>query len=408
MMLGCHLLAAVGDRCRVMRPHGGFVDAEVLGFSRGQAQVVSYQTVEDLRPGLEVRRISHGLKVPVGDRLLGRVLNGLGEPIDGQPAPLACPKRLVRSVTPSPLERHRIAEPLVTGQRAIDGLITCGKGQRVGIFAGSGVGKSTLLGQIARGAQADRVVLALIGERGREVGPFLEDCLGSGRQRAVVVVATSDESALMRVRAAQTAVTIADTFRRMGRHVLFMLDSLTRLAMAQRELGLALGEPPSARGYTPSVFQLLASLLEQLGNDSHGSITGIVTVLVEGDEMEEPIADASRALLDGHIVLSRKLAERGHFPAIDIAQSVSRLMTDVAAPEHLQAARQVRSLLAVLNEMEELVRIGAYVKGTNPQVDKALELAPQLMSFLRQELGEYSHFGQTVQALQSIAGQWPY
>jgi flagellum-specific ATP synthase len=307
------------------------------------------------------------------------------------------------------LERQRIREPFVTNIRAIDGILTCGRGQRVGIFAGSGVGKSTLLGEIAKGAQADVNVIALIGERGREVGPFLEDCLGpEGMARSVVVVATCEQTPLMRVRASQAAIAIADYFREQGADVLFMIDSLTRLAMAQRELGLMLGEPPSSRGYTPSVFQLLANTVERLGNAAVGSITALMTVLVEGGDLDEPISDAVRSLVDGHIVLDRKIAERGFYPAIDISRSVSRVAHEVIDREHALAARKLRAILATYQEVQDLIRIGAYVRGSSPQVDKALELMPRVEQFLRQDIGERSTFAQTREALLAIAAQWPY
>jgi flagellum-specific ATP synthase len=304
----------------------------------------------------------------------------------------------------------------VTGQRAIDGLLTCGQGQRVGIFAGSGVGKSTLLGEIAKGSDADVNVIALIGERGREVKPFLEDCLGpEGMARSVVVVATCEQSPLMRVRAAQAAIAMADHFRAdgvgpdgRGANVLFMLDSLTRLAMAQREMGLALGEPPSARGYTPSVFQLLATTVERLGNAAVGGITAILTVLVDGDDLDEPISDSVRSLVDGHIVLERRLAERGHYPAINIGQSVSRIAQDVIDADHKVAARKIRAILATYAEVADLIRIGAYARGSSPQVDKAVELLPAVEAFLRQSVGERTALAQTREAMARIAAAWPF
>jgi flagellum-specific ATP synthase len=293
--------------------------------------------------------------------------------------------------------------------RAIDSVLCCGRGQRVGIFAGSGVGKSTLLGEIAKGAESDVNILGLVGERGREVGPFLEDCLGpEGLARSVVVVATCEQTPLMRVRAAQSALAMADHFRDQGKNVLFMLDSLTRLAMAQREMGLALGEPPSSRGYTPSVFRLLAGTVERLGNGARGTVTGILTVLVDGDDMDEPIADAVRSLVDGHIVLERRLAERGHYPAINVGRSVSRVAQDILEPVHQKAARKLRAILATYAEAEDLIRIGAYARGSSPQVDKAIELMPILERFLRQDVGQRSSFQETQAALMQIAGAWPF
>jgi flagellum-specific ATP synthase len=315
----------------------------------------------------------------------------------------------VNRPAPPALERQRIRQPFVTGIRAIDSVLTCGRGQRVGIFAGSGVGKSTLLGEIAKGSQADVNVIALIGERGREVAPFLEDCLGpDGMERSVVIVATCEQTPLMRVRASQAAIAIADYFRDSGANVLFMIDSLTRLAMAQRELGLLLGEPPSARGYTPSCFQLLANTVERLGNAAVGGITALLTVLVDGGDLDEPISDSVRSLVDGHIVLDRKIAERGFYPAIDVSQSISRVATDVVTREHALAARKFRHVLATHAEVQDLIRIGAYVRGSSPMVDRAIELMPRVEKFLKQDVGERSTFEQTRQGLLQIAAAWPY
>jgi flagellum-specific ATP synthase len=307
------------------------------------------------------------------------------------------------------MARERIRTRFATGQRAIDGLLTFGRGQRVGIFAGSGVGKSMLLGEIAKSSDADVNVLALIGERGREVRPFLDDCLGAkGLERSIVVLATSDQTPLMRVRAAQVAITIAEHFREAGANVLFLLDSLTRLAMAQREMGLALGEPPSARGYTPSVFQLLAATAERLGYSDRASITAIMTVLVDGDDLDEPISDAVRSLVDGHIVLDRRLAERGHYPAINISRSISRITHDVTDVKQQEAARKLRAILATHAEVEDLIRIGAYAKGTSAQVDRALELLPAVEAFLRQKFGERTTYDETRAVLERIAAAWPF
>ena len=315
----------------------------------------------------------------------------------------------VHNDTPPPLSRARIQQAFVTGQRTLDGLLTLGRGQRVGIFAGSGVGKSTLLGEIARWSDADVNVIALIGERGREVKPFLEDCVGpEGLKRSVVLVSTCDQPPLMRVRAAQVAVTLADYYREQGAHVLLLLDSLTRLAMAQRELGLARGEPPTARGYTPSVFQLLATTLERMGNAARGSITGIVTVLVDGGDMDEPIADATRALVDAHIVLDRQLAERGHYPPIGVGHSISRIAQDVTDASHQAAARKLRAILATYTDAEDLIRIGAYARGSSPQVDRAMDLMPQIEAFLRQDVGERTKLDDTRLAMQQIAAAWPF
>ena len=409
LLLSCALPAAVGDQCVVEAADGRPVRAEVIGFSNGTSFLVPYEGPLEARAGLRVTHLGHGLLAPVGDGLLGRVVDGLGRPLDGRGPLSGCRTVPVSHATPRALERARIREPFVTGQRAIDGLLTLGRGQRVGIFAGSGVGKSTLLGEIAKGAEADVNVVVLVGERGREVRSFIEDCLGpEGLARSVVVVATSEQAALMRARVAHVATTMAEHYRARGANVLFMLDSLTRLAIAQRELGLALGEPPSARGYTPSVFQLLADTVERLGNAARGSITGILTVLVDGDDLDEPIADATRALLDGHIVLERRLAERGHYPAISIAQSISRVAREVIDPVHQEAARKVRAALATHAEAEDLIRIGAYARGSSPPVDRAVELLPALVAFLRQQVDERSPFVKTREALDRIASAWSF
>jgi FliI/YscN family ATPase len=343
-------------------------------------------------------------KAPVGQSLIGRVLNGLGEPIDGK-GPLKISNWVsINQPPPHPLERSAIEEPLVTGVRVIDGMLTCGKGQRMGIFAGSGVGKSTLLGSIARNSESDISVIALIGERGREVNEFLQRDLGpEGLARSVVVVATSDEPALVRVQAALAATTVAEFFRDRGQHVLLMMDSITRFAMAQREIGLAAGEPPTTRGYPPSVFALLPRLVERAGLTAHGSITAFYSVLVEGDDTNEPVSDTVRGLLDGHTVLSRRMAGRGHYPAVDLLESISRLMPDLVTPEQREAARTVRELIAVYREHEDLITIGAYPAGSNPLVDAAIAMKPEIDRFLRQDMNESSDFETTVQALRQLA-----
>ncbi len=409
LLLSCSLPAAIGDQCAIHKPDGELLLAEVIGFQNGVAHVVPYEHAEEVHSGMRVTHLGRGLIAPVGQGLLGRVVDGLGRPLDGGGPLRSCDLRPVRRGTPPPLTRARIRKPFVTGQRVLDSLLTFGQGQRVGIFAGSGVGKSTLLGEIAKGSQADVNVLALVGERGREVRSFLEDCLGAeGRARSVVVVATCDQAPLMRARAAQVAITMADHYRAQGANVLFMLDSLTRLAMAQRELGLALGEPPSSRGYTPSVFQVLANTVEQLGNAATGSITGILTVLVDGDDLDEPIADATRGLLDGHIVLDRKLAERGHYPAVSVARSISRVAREVTDAGHQQSARKLREILSVHSEAEDLIRIGAYARGSSTQVDRAIELMPSVLEFLRQNVGERVTLAQTRERMDRIAASWPF
>jgi flagellum-specific ATP synthase len=408
-LMTCNLPVAVGDQCAVVPRDGDPVLAEVIGFENDLAYLVPYDRAENLQPGMPVIRQGRGLTVPTGDSLLGRVIDGLGRPLDGRGPLMGCTHQPVNRPAPSALERQRIRKPFVTGIRAIDSVLTCGQGQRIGIFAGAGVGKSTLLGEIAKGSEADVNVIALIGERGREVAPFLEDNLGSeGMARSVVIVATSDQTPLMRVRASQAAIAIADYFRAGGANVLFMIDSLTRLAMAQRDLGLLLGEPPSARGYTPSVFQLLAQTVERLGNAAVGGITALLTVLVDGGDMDEPVSDAVRSLIDGHIVLDRKIAERNIYPAIDVARSISRVATDVMDREHAAAARKFRAILATYAEVLDLIRIGAYVRGTSPQVDTAIELMPKIEKFLKQDIGERSNFHETRAALYQITSSWPF
>lgn len=408
-ILSCRLPAAVGDQCEIHTPDGRALRGEVIGFNDDHCSVVLYEQHDEVAPGMPIVNRGHALLAPAGHGLLGRVLDGLGRPLDGGGPLRGCTPRPVRAATPSALRRARIRDVFVTGQRAIDGLLTCGRGQRVGIFAGSGVGKSTLLGEIAKGSSAEVNVIALVGERGREVQPFLEDCLGpDGMARSVVVVATCDETALLRVRAAELALAIADDFRSRGGHVLLMVDSMTRLAMARRELGLALGEPPSARSYTPSVFQLLANFVERLGNDERGSITGLLTVLVEGDDLDEPITDAVRSFVDGHIVLDRRLAEAGHFPAIDVARSISRVAHEIIPPAQREAARKVRALLATYAEAEDLIRIGAYTRGTLPALDRAIELRPAVLDFLRQPMDARSGHVETRQRLEQFAAGWPF
>jgi flagellum-specific ATP synthase len=342
--------------------------------------------------------------VPVGKKLLGRVIDGLGRPIDGKGWIEAEEIRSIYNQPPEPLERKRITEALATGIRAIDALLTCGKGQRIGIFAGSGVGKSTLMGMIARNTSADVNVIALIGERGREVRDFIEKELGEGGlSKSVVVVATSDKPPLIRVKSALVAITIAEYFRDQGLDVMFMMDSLTRVAMAQREVGLAIGEPPTTKGYTPSVFALLPKLVERAGTSSKGSITALYTVLVEGDDLSEPIADSARSILDGHIVLSRKLANMGHYPAIDPLESISRLMPDIVSEKHRKSAEEIIDLLATFREAEDLINIGAYVRGSNPKIDKAIQMIDKIREFLKQDVKEKAEFEDSVNRLIELA-----
>jgi flagellum-specific ATP synthase len=407
--LACPLSAALGDQCLIVEKSGRQIPAEVVGFRRGLSHLAPYEHADELRSGQVVIRLPERRSVPVGNGVLGRIFDGLGRPIDGLGPVRPLERHIVRRVPPSPLQRERVQQPFITGQKAIDGLLLCGRGQRLGIFAGSGVGKSTLLGEIAKSAEADLNVICLVGERGCELRPFIEDCLGpEGLARSAVVISSSDQLPMMRIRAVETAIAIADSFRSRGRNVLFFLDSLTRLAMAQRELGLSLGEPPSARGYTPSVFQLMANTIEQLGNSTTGSITGFLTVLVEGDDLAEPVADAARSLLDGHIVLDRKIAESGHFPAINISQSVSRAFLNVSEKPQQIAARKIRNILATHAEVQDLIRIGAYSRGTSPQIDKMIDLIPTVNAFLQQGLRESKTLAETCAVMQKIAAAWPY
>lgn len=400
----CGPPAHVGEVCSIVTGGAaGEVLAEVVGFRKERILLMALDETDGIEPGNEVIASGHDLTVRVGPNLLGRVLDGLGNPIDGLGRISWESTRPVHNSPPPPLERKRITQPLSLGIRAIDGLMTCGKGQRMGIFSGSGVGKSTLLGMIARNTTADVNVIALIGERGREVREFLEKDLGEeGLARSVVVVSTSDKPAVVRIKGALLAVTIAEYFRDRGLDVMLMMDSLTRVAMAQREVGLAIGEPPTTRGYTPSVFSLLPRLLERSGTSANGTITGLYTVLVEADDMNEPIADAARSILDGHIVLSRSLAHANHYPAIDVLASVSRVMPDITTKEHQAAAGNLRNVLATYREAEDLINIGAYVEGSNPRIDYARAKLDAVMGFLRQGVYEKSDYESTVKGLVGI------
>ena len=397
---------AVGEICEIHTHRGSDpVIAEAVGFRESRTLLMPYGAVEDIRPGSEVVATGLSLRVSVGGELLGRVLDGLGAPIDFKDPILTTENAPVTASPPHPLARKRIGEPLALGIRAIDGLTTVGKGQRIGIFSGSGVGKSTLMGMIARNTSADVNVIALVGERGREVRDFIEKDLGEeGLARSVVVVATSDQVPVVRLRGAQVATAIAEYFRDCGKHVLLMMDSITRVAWAQREIGLASGEPPTTRGYTPSVFALLPKLLERSGMSSNGSITGLYNVLVEGDDMNEPVADTVRSILDGHIVLSRELASRNHYPAVDVLSSVSRLMPDVTAPQHRLCAGRLRDVLATYRASEDLINIGAYAQGSNPKIDYALSKIDTVNTFLRQAIDERSEYDATRAALVEIFG----
>ncbi|RME69293.1 MAG: FliI/YscN family ATPase [Verrucomicrobia bacterium] len=384
--------ARLGDVCEIASPrHGVRVLAEVVGFREHRVLLMPLGEMEGIHPGCEVR-LGAGLnQIPGGDGLLGRVLDGLGNPIDDLGALDNVSRGALRRSPPNPLLRRRIAAPFETGVRTIDTFCPVGCGQRLGIFAGSGVGKSTMLGMLARGGRADVNVIALVGERGRELREFIEKDLGpEGLARSVVIVATSDQSAPVRLRAAYLATAIAESFRDQGRKVLFLLDSVTRFAMAQREIGLAVGEPPTSRGYTPSVFSVLPRLLERTGNSDSGSITAFYTVLVEGDDMNEPIADAVRGILDGHLVLSRALATANQFPAVDVLESVSRLSRDICTEEEWALISEARDLLAVYRHNEDLINLGAYTRGTNARIDRAIALHDRLMDFLRQRPDEFT------------------
>ena len=377
--------AAIGDGVTVDGPDGS-IPCEVIALDASRLVCMPFGDIHGVRAGAPVHTAGTPSAVRIGPGLLGRVLNGLGQPIDGRPLPDDLTPVSIGGEPPHPLRRGLVDRPLPLGVRAMDTLIPCGRGQRLGIFAGSGVGKSTLLSMIARGTEAEVSVIALVGERGREVREFIEHDLGpEGLARSVVVVATSDEPPLVRLRAAFCATRIAEWFRDTGADVVLMMDSLTRFAMAQREIGLSAGEPPATRGYPPSVFSLLPKLLERAGAGEQGSITGLYTVLVDGDDMNEPIADAARSILDGHVVLSRKLASAGHFPTIDVLDSISRVAGAVTTPEQRAQATALRRLLAAHREAKDLIEIGAYVAGTNPLVDQAVALREHIDAFLRQD-----------------------
>ncbi|MGC9077843.1 MAG: flagellar protein export ATPase FliI [Candidatus Kapaibacteriota bacterium] len=399
--------AKVGEICNLIDKKGNIISrSEVVGFRGNQILSMVLGDLNEIEPGTQIVATGELLRIKVGDALLGRVLDGLGNPIDGKGEIVAKQKRSVYSSPPNPLLRQRITEPVATGIKAIDSFLTLGKGQRIGIFSGSGVGKSTLLGMIARKTSADINVIALIGERGREVREFLEKDLGEeGLNRSIVIVATSDAPSLVRVKAALVATTIAEYFRDQGLDVMLMMDSSTRLAMAQREIGLTIGEPPTTKGYTPSVFALMQKVMERAGTGPRGSITGLYTVLVEADDLNEPVADTARGILDGHIVLSRKLASLGHYPAIDVLESISRVMNDIITREHRNAVSKAIELLATYKNAEDLISVGAYQKGTNPKIDKAIAMHDTLMSFLRQDIDETHSFEETIKTLIEITSK---
>lgn len=398
------ITCSMGDVCQIIIDKSGKqVTAEVVGFKENRVLLMPYSDTEGIRQGSRVLNTGEKLMLKVSDQLIGRTVNALGQPIDGgEPIEGGVPC-LIGGVPSNPMQRPRIDTPIEMGVRAIDGCLTIGKGQRMGIFAGSGVGKSTLMGMLARNVKADVNVIALVGERGREVVEFINRDLGpEGQKRSVIVVATSDQPAMQRSKCALSATAIAEYFCRQGKDVLLMMDSLTRFCMAQREIGLSVGEPPVARGYTPSIYAALPKLLERAGNFERGSITGIYTVLVEGDDTNEPIADTVRGIIDGHIILSRKIAAKNHYPAIDLLNSVSRLMNDIAEKAQIQAASRLRNMMAVYENNQDLISIGAYKHGSNHELDEALAHIDGINDFLQQSVDEKIAFTDTVKTLCKI------
>jgi len=397
--------SSIGDLCYIYsKMDEAPVWAEVVGFKGDKVLLMPLGEMDGLKPGSTVINSGGSIKVKVGSELLGRVLDGLGNPIDEFGSLKTNKYKSTKVEKINPLTRIKVREHLEMGVKAIDSLITIGKGQRVGIMAGSGVGKSTLLGMLARNSKADMNVIALIGERGREVGEFIEHSLGTeGLKKSVVVVATSDQPSLVKIKAAHVATSIAEYFRDSGRDVLFMLDSVTRIAMAQREVGLAIGEPPATKGYTPSVFALMPKLLERSGNSDKGTMTGLYTVLVEGDDFNEPVSDTVRGILDGHILLSRALAQKNHFPAIDVLGSISRVMVDIVKIEQIEAAGKIRDMLATYDKNADLINIGAYIKGTDPKIDRAIKLNDEIINFLKQPVKARTDFEDTVTKLIEIS-----
>ncbi|MBD3258132.1 FliI/YscN family ATPase [candidate division GN15 bacterium] len=395
---------SIGRLCNIENHDGSSkMQAEVVGFRDNRLLLMPYAPIGGINPGAIVTSTADQLRVPVGPHLIGRILGGLGQPIDGK-GPVASSITRPISAPPIPvLQRRRITEPVRTGIKAIDAMTAVGKGQRMGIFAGSGVGKSVMLGMIARNSSADVNVIALVGERGREVREFIERDLGpKGLARSVVVAVSSDQPALIRIKGAMVATAIAEYFRDEGKNVMLLMDSVTRVAMAQREIGLAVGEPPATKGYTPSVFTLLPSLLERAGSNDKGSITGLYTVLVEADDFNEPISDAVRSILDGHVALSRKLASLNQYPAVDVLDSISRLMKDVSTPEEIELAGKVREIVATYREAEDLINIGAYVKGSNPRIDRAISKIERINELFRQGIDEQCGHEETVARMKDL------
>jgi len=400
--------SSIGDLCLIHVNHRKkrVIQAEVVGFRGENVILMPYTSVNDIAPGSLVEATLNSLEIKVGPALIGNVIDALGNSLDGLDLPKGLKRVPTEQAPPNPLKRPTISEPIEVGVRMIDSLLTVGNGQRVGIFAGSGVGKSTLLGMIARNTKADLNVIALIGERGREVREFIEKDLGpEGLKRSIVVVATSDQPALMRIKGALTATSIAEYFRDQGLNVMMMMDSVTRVAMAQREVGLAIGEPPTTKGYTPSVFALLPTLLERTGTNELGSITAFYTVLVDGDDMNEPIADTVRGILDGHFVLDRSLANKGQYPAINILKSVSRVMNNIAEVDHIKSAEKLRDLLSTYYNSEDLINIGAYKKGSSKEIDDAIKKYPQIISFLKQGTHEKTTMQDSISTLKQLVGK---
>jgi flagellum-specific ATP synthase len=400
-------IVGLAELCGIHLRDGRRVLAEVVGFHNDHLILLPLEHIEGISPGDTVTARTTPRYISLSESIMGRVVNGLGEPIDGKGPLVGTDKKPLDAGSPPPLSRKKITSPLSLGIRSIDGVLTCGRGQRVGIFSGSGVGKSVLLGDIANSSDAAVNIVALIGERGREVREFLEADLGpEGLARSVVIIATSDSPPIQRVKAVFVAVTIAEYFRDKGMDVLFMMDSLTRFAQAQRQIGLAAGEPPATKGYCPSVFSLMPRFIERLGCAENGSITGILTVLVENDDLADPVADSARSLLDGHLVLSRKLADRGHYPAVDILQSISRLMPAVTSKEHQLAAQKLKEIYAIYTDAEDLINIGAFASGSNRHIDGAIALIDRINAFLVQPVREKTDFKETVRRLTAITQSW--
>lgn len=397
--------ANIGEVCYIYASNNNEqpILSEVVGFNQEKIILMPYSEVTEIGPGCLVEATGKPLTIKVGQGLIGKVIDSLGKNLNHSHLPRGLSDYLTERSPPNPMDRPPIEEPIQVGVKAIDSLLTVGRGQRIGIFAGSGVGKSTLLGMIARNSSADINVIALIGERGREVREFIEQDLGEeGLKKSIVVVATSDQPALMRIKGAYTATAISEYFRDLGFHVNLMMDSVTRVAMAQREIGLATGEPPTTKGYTPSVFATLPKLLERTGTSKHGSITAFYTVLVDGDDMNEPIADTVRGILDGHFILDRKLAEQGQFPAINILKSISRVMNQIVSEEHIEAAQQLRTLMATYEENSELIQIGAYKHGTDRNIDKAILYYPKIQSYLKQDIFEYEPLESSIEQMKVL------